>query len=50
MDGGIRNGVRLDPVSYLLAALQDRLAALDEETRLLAMTEMMAFTRNPEKR
>ena len=45
--GGMRNGVQLDPVSYLLAALQDRFAALDEETRLQSMTEMLAFTRRP---
>ena len=30
MMGGARNGVQLDPVSYLMAALQDRFAALDE--------------------
>ncbi len=45
--GGVRNGVQLDPVSYLMAALQDRFAALDEETRLASMTEMLAFARGP---
>ncbi len=38
-------GVQSDPVAYLLASLQDRLAALDEETRLACMTEMLAFSR-----
>ena len=46
MQGGMRNGVQLDPVTYLLAALQDRFAALDEETRLSSMTELMAFHRH----
>ena len=30
-----------------LAALQDRLAALDEEARLASTTEMLAFARRP---
>ena len=47
MQGGVRNGVQLDPATYLLAALQDRFAALDEETRLSSMTELMAFHRHP---
>jgi hypothetical protein len=47
MMGGVRNGVQLDPVSYLMATLQDRFAALDEETRLASMTEMLAFARKP---
>ena len=47
MMGGVRNGIQLDPVSYLMAALQDRFAALDEETRLASMTEMLAFARRP---
>ena len=44
LQGGFRNGVQLDPVTYLLASLQDRFAALDEETRLASMTEMLAFS------
>ena len=47
MAGGMRNGVQLDPVSYLLAALQDRFSALAEETRLLSMTEVLAFATMP---
>ena len=30
-----------------MTALQDRFAALDEETRLASMTEMLAFARRP---
>ena len=47
MHGGVRNGVALDPVTYLLGALQERFAALDEESRLASMTEMLAFSRRP---
>ena len=45
MNGGVRSGVALDPVTYQLAALQERFAALDDESRLASMTEMLAFTR-----
>ena len=37
----------MDPVTYMLGALQTRFAALEEETRLTSMTEMLAFTRRP---
>ena len=47
MMGGVRNGVQMDPVTYLLAALHSRFAALDEEARLGSMTEMLAFQRKP---
>ena len=47
LHGGIRNGVQLDPVLHMLAALQDRFAALGEEARLASMTEMLAFPRRP---
>ena len=50
IQGGLRDGVQLDPVTNLLAALQDRFAPLDEETRLQSMTEMLAFTRRPNER
>ena len=43
--GGWRNGQLLDPVTYLLGALQLRFASLEEETRLQSMTEMLAFSR-----
>ncbi len=45
--GGVRNGVAVDPVTYLLAALHARFASLEEESRLTSMTEMLAFTRRP---
>ena len=43
--GGWRDGQLLDPVTYLLGALQLRFADLEEETRLQSMTEMLAFAR-----
>ncbi len=45
MFGGARNGVNMDPMTYLLGALQLRFADLEEESRLSSMTEMLAFTR-----
>ena len=45
MEGGFRNGVAMDPVTYLLSSLHARFAALEEETRLNSMTEMLAFGR-----
>jgi hypothetical protein len=47
VNGGVRGGVHLDPVTYLLGALQMRFASLEEETRLQSMTEMLAFARLP---
>ena len=47
MLGGQINGVQYDPVSYLLQALHRRFSALEEESRLTAMTEMLAFARRP---
>ena len=45
-NGGVRAGVQLDPVTYLLGALQLRFANLEEESRLQSMTELLAFTRH----
>ena len=45
VNGGVRNGVAMDPVTYLLSSLHARFAALEEETRLSSMTEMLAFGR-----
>ena len=47
MHGGIQNGVHVDPVTYILAGLHARFSPLEEESRLTAMTEMMAFARRP---
>ena len=47
MHGGIQNGVQVDPVTYLLAGLHARFSPLEEESRLTAMTEFMAFARKP---
>ena len=46
MTGGIQNGIQVDPVTYLLGALHARFSALEEESRLTCMTEMLAFTRH----
>ena len=45
MNGGMLNGAMVDPVTYLLGALHARFSALEEESRLTAMTEMLAFSR-----
>jgi len=47
MQGGVQNGVLVDPVTYLLGALHARFSALEEESRLTCMTEMLAFARRP---
>ena len=46
-NGGMINGVQLDPVSFLLHGLQMRFAPLDEETRLRATQDLLAFARRP---
>ena len=43
--GGIVNGVQLDPLAYLMHGLQTRYAPLSEETALRAVSELTAFTR-----
>jgi len=45
MNGGMLNGQMVDAVTYLLGALHARFSALEEESRLTAMTEMLAFSR-----
>jgi len=45
--GGMVNGIAVDPVTYLLGSLHARFAALEEESRLTSMTEMLAFARRP---
>ena len=47
MNGGIHNGVAYDPVGYIIAGLRSRFGQLDEETRMSAMNEMLAFARRP---
>ena len=47
MNGGRIHGQDLDPVLYIIAGLHNRFALLDEEARLSAMTEMLAFARTP---
>ena len=47
MMGGVQNGNQVDPVTYILTALHARFSALEEESRLTCMTEMLAFARRP---
>ena len=47
INGGAVNGVQLDPVSYVIHGLHTRFAQLGEESRLVAMTEMLSFQRRP---
>ena len=44
-NGGNVNGEHLDPVTYIISGLHRNFAQLDEETRLAAMTEFLAFAR-----
>ena len=45
LNGGILNGQQVDAVTCLLGALHAKFSALEEESRLTAMTEMLAFHR-----
>ena len=47
MFGSVRNGITLDPVTYLLGALHARFAVLDEEARVTSVTDMLALSRRP---
>ena len=46
MHGGVLQGVQLDPVSCIMSRLPLRFAQLDDERRLVAMAQLLAFTRN----
>ena len=45
MRGGEMCGQHLEPVTYIVAGLQARFAQLDDESRLAAMTQLLAFQR-----
>ena len=45
--GGMVNGRQVDPVTFLLHGLSRRFAPLDEETRLRAAQDLLAFSRRP---
>ena len=45
INGDDRNGVHQDPVPYVITSLHERFAQLEDETRLAAMTQFMAFQR-----
>ncbi len=44
-NGGVLQGRRLDPVSFLMAGLAQRYAQLGDESRLAAMVEFQSFQR-----
>ncbi len=44
-NGGVLQGRRLDPVSFLMAGLAQRYAQLGDESRLAAMVEFPSFQR-----
>ena len=43
LNGGQINGVQVDPITYIVAGLQQMFAMLDDEHRLAAMTQFLAF-------
>ncbi len=43
VQGGVINGVQVDPVTYLLVHLASRFAFLGEEQRLMAQNEFMSL-------
>ena len=43
--GGLINGAQVDPLTYLMHALQERFGNLGEEVRVQAITELMSFNR-----
>eukprot|EP00435_Cladocopium_sp_Y103_P018732 s696_g4.t1 len=45
VDGGLIHGVQVDPLTYLMHALQERFGNLGEEVRVQAITELMGFNR-----
>ena len=45
MNGGVVNGIPVDPVTYVVHGLQQRFALLDDEHRLAAMTQLLACSR-----
>eukprot|EP00974_Lingulodinium_polyedra_P026938 2597593-Lingulodinium_polyedra.AAC.1 len=47
MNGGLLNGVQVDPVTLLLGTLHARFSALEEESRLTCTLELLVFSRRP---
>ena len=45
VQGGVIDGVQVDPMTYLLIHLASRFAPLGEEQRLMAQNELMSFDR-----
>ena len=47
VNGGMLNGAMVDLVTYLLGTLHAKFSVLEDESRLTAMTEVLAFSRRP---
>lgn len=45
VEGGLVNNVFVDPLTYLMHALQERFGNLGEEVRVQAVTDLMGFSR-----
>ena len=45
VQGGVINGVQVDPLTYLMHSLQERFGNLGEEVRVQTITELMGFQR-----
>ena len=45
MNGGIINGAQVHPITYIVAGLQLRFGQLDDESRLVAMAQLLAIQR-----
>ena len=45
VQGGLVNGAAVDPLSFIMHQLAERFAALGEEVRLTAVTELLTFER-----
>ena len=45
VSGGLINGVQVDPLTYVMHALQERFGNLGEEIRVQSFTELMSFRR-----
>ena len=45
MNGGLINGVQVDPITYIVVGLQQRFTMLDDEHRLASMTQLVSRSR-----
>ena len=50
INGGLINGVAVDPMTFLMHSLSERYSPLGEETRIAAMADLMNFQRQGQER